>query len=237
MAKHPLTKMKRPNRSAMWVATGMVALLINLAFGLVPCWAIDVIIKDGDTIELGGTSLRLDGIDAPELDQVCLDEKGAVWACGIEARDQLAALIRDRAVRCDDKGPDPVYPTRRIGACWVEGDDLNLSQRLVREGWALNFEPSVNYRSQSDHDVAHERATAVSVTAASQQLHTCCAATRERPDYWVHSSQATLAIFFSRITPLCHPAARSRGRLHFAQRSRATAASTTSRVVAVIGIQ
>jgi endonuclease YncB( thermonuclease family) len=92
----------------------MVALLINLAFGLVPCSATDAVIKDGDTIELNGTSFRLDGIDAPELDQVCLNEKGTVWACGIEARDQLAALVRARAVRCDDKGPDPVYPTRRI---------------------------------------------------------------------------------------------------------------------------
>jgi endonuclease YncB( thermonuclease family) len=156
VAKHPLTKMKSPNRSAMWVATGMVALLINLAFGLVPCWATDVIIKDGDTIELGGTSFRLDGIDAPELDQVCLDEKGAVWACGIEARDQLAALMRDRAVRCDDKGPDPVYPTRRIGACWVEGDDLNLNQRLVREGWALNFEPYAKHRFKADQDDAQD---------------------------------------------------------------------------------
>jgi endonuclease YncB( thermonuclease family) len=126
--------MKTPNRPAMGLATGMVAWLTVLALGLVSCWATDVITKDGDTIELGGTSFRLDGIDAPELDQVCLDEKGAVWACGIEARDRLAALIRNRAVRCDDKGPDPVYSTRRIGACWVEGDDLNLNQRLVREG-------------------------------------------------------------------------------------------------------
>ena len=78
---------------------------------------------------------------------------------------------------------------------------------------------------------------AASGRAASQHLKTCGAGTRERPDYWVHSAQATLAIFFSRITPPCHPAARSRGRLRFAQRSRATAASTTSRVVAVIGIQ
>jgi hypothetical protein len=66
------------------------------------------------------------------------------------AKSTLAALVRDRAVRCDDEGPDPVYPTRRIGACWVEGDDLNLNQRLVREGWALNFEPYAKHRFKAD---------------------------------------------------------------------------------------
>jgi endonuclease YncB( thermonuclease family) len=40
-------------------------------------WAADVIVKDADTLRFGDTTFRLDGIDAPELDQTCLDEKGA----------------------------------------------------------------------------------------------------------------------------------------------------------------
>ena len=31
-----------------------------------PSWAADAIIKDGDTLRLGDTTFRLDGIDAPE---------------------------------------------------------------------------------------------------------------------------------------------------------------------------
>jgi endonuclease YncB( thermonuclease family) len=69
-----------------------------------------VVVKDGDTIALGGTTFRLDGIDAPEFDQVCLDEAGTVWACGVAARNRLAEFIGKRTVRCDDKGPDPAYP-------------------------------------------------------------------------------------------------------------------------------
>jgi endonuclease YncB( thermonuclease family) len=132
------------------------ALITILVFGFGPARAADAIIKDGDTLRLGDTSFRLDGIDAPELDQVCLDEKGAVWACGIEARDRLSTLIGKRAVGCNDKGPDSVYPTRRIGICWIEGDDLNLNQRLVREGWALNFEPYAKHRFKADQDDAQD---------------------------------------------------------------------------------
>jgi endonuclease YncB( thermonuclease family) len=47
-------------------------------------------IVDGDTLAIGATKVRLEGIDAPETDQVCLNENGIRWNCGIEARDRLA---------------------------------------------------------------------------------------------------------------------------------------------------
>lgn len=50
-------------------------------------------IVDGDTLAIGATKVRLEGIDAPETDQVCLNASGVHWACGIDARDQLAAHI------------------------------------------------------------------------------------------------------------------------------------------------
>ena len=65
------------------------------------CLAVEATITDGDTLTLSGTPYRLDGIEAPETDQVCLDEKGAVWTCGIEARDQLKKFVGKRDVRCD----------------------------------------------------------------------------------------------------------------------------------------
>jgi endonuclease YncB( thermonuclease family) len=103
--------------------------------------AADVAVMDGYTLRLDGTVFRLDGIAAPERDQVCLDENGVVWACGIGAANRLADLTAKRAVQCEDKGPDPVYPNRRIGVCSVEGMILNLNNTLVLDGWALNFEP------------------------------------------------------------------------------------------------
>src|SRR5258708_36038621 len=122
--------------TAMRACIAIVFLLL-----IVPGWALDLVINDGDTRTLDGTEFRLDGIDAPEKDQVCVDDKGALWACGIEARDHLAALIGERAVRCEDMGADTFYPKRRIGRCSVEGENTTLNQRLGREGWALSFRP------------------------------------------------------------------------------------------------
>jgi endonuclease YncB( thermonuclease family) len=46
-------------------------------------------IVDGDTVQIGAVKIRLQGVDAPETDQLCLDRDGKRWTCGIEARDRL----------------------------------------------------------------------------------------------------------------------------------------------------
>src|SRR6266446_5185141 len=51
--------------TAMGACIAIVFLLL-----IVPGWALDLVIKDGDTLTLDGTEFRLDGIDAPEKDQV-----------------------------------------------------------------------------------------------------------------------------------------------------------------------
>src|SRR5580704_13583857 len=99
------------------------------------------IVRDGGTIQLGEVTYRLDGIDAPELDQICIDEHADPWACGVEARDQLSKLIGDRQLRCEDLGLATPYRKRHIGICTVEGETTPLNQLLVRQGFALNFEP------------------------------------------------------------------------------------------------
>ncbi len=67
--------------------------VILVLMGAEPSLAADVIIHDGDSLTLGNARYRLHDIDAPELDQVCLDENGGVWACGIQARDRLKEFI------------------------------------------------------------------------------------------------------------------------------------------------
>jgi endonuclease YncB( thermonuclease family) len=121
-----------------------------------PSWSVEAIITDGDTLTLNGSPHRLDGIDAPETDQVCLDEKGAQWTCGIEARDQLKKYVGNRDVRCEGNKFDPLYRNRRISVCRVEGDTVSLNQWLVREGWALNFEPYAKGRFKADQDEARK---------------------------------------------------------------------------------
>ena len=60
-------------------------------------------VTDGDTIILNGTAYQLEGIDAPDTDQACLDATGAVWHCGIEVRDQLKTFVGSRDVRGEEQ--------------------------------------------------------------------------------------------------------------------------------------
>jgi endonuclease YncB( thermonuclease family) len=119
-------------------------------------WAAEAVVKDGATIQLAGATYRLDGIDAPELDQMCVDDHADPWACGVEARDRLARLTAKRDVRCRDLGPDPTTGKRRIGLCTVDGEATSLNQMLVREGFALNVEPAAKGRFKTDEAKARD---------------------------------------------------------------------------------
>ena len=138
----PLVSFQASHRAILRLMRGWIAGLVLILTS--PVWAAECI--DGDTLIVDGTDFRLDGIDAPEFNQICLDEKGQEWPCGRDARDALAKLTANCATaRCEDKGPDTVYQ-RRIGLCTAAGlrtgsaaDALN--EWLVREGWALNLEP------------------------------------------------------------------------------------------------
>jgi endonuclease YncB( thermonuclease family) len=111
-----------------------------------PGVAAEIVVTNGDTLQLDRTIYRLDGIDAPEIDQLCLDRRGDVWPCGATARDRLSGHIGSRAVSCEDKGPDPIYKHRRMGICSIEGEATTLNGWLVREGWAISLEPSAKGR-------------------------------------------------------------------------------------------
>ena len=121
-----------------------------------PGWAAGIIVRDGDTIQIGDMTYRLDGIDAPEADQMCIDDHADPWTCGIEARDELTKLIKGRVVRCEDLGPDKTFKKRHIGLCTAEGDTLTLNQQLVREGFALNANPFIKGQFKDDAAVAKD---------------------------------------------------------------------------------
>lgn len=91
---------------------------------------------DGDTIEIGGTHIRFDGIDAPESEQDCTYlMKG--YQCGQTAAKALAEfLAASRPTRCIQSGTDQYG--RVIGSCFrADGEDV--SRWLVRHGHALDW--------------------------------------------------------------------------------------------------
>ena len=92
-------------------------------------------IREADTIQIGNSRIRLAGIDAPSVDQLCLNNKGDRWTCGVAARDELIRHTEGRNWTCrigqtDRRG-------RSLGRCEVDGEDIQ--RWLVRSGWALAY--------------------------------------------------------------------------------------------------
>ena len=90
---------------------------------------------DGDTIEIDGRHVRLEGIDAPEAGQTCGRRLIGSWSCGTAAADRLAKLVAKRRVSCESRGTDKY--DRMLGICFVDGRDINAE--MVREGLAWAF--------------------------------------------------------------------------------------------------
>jgi endonuclease YncB( thermonuclease family) len=93
-------------------------------------------IREGDSIQIGTTRIRLGGIDAPSVDQLCLNNSGERWSCGVASRDELMKHVGDKSWTChprqaaDRRG-------RVIARCEVDGEDIQ--KWLVGNGWALAF--------------------------------------------------------------------------------------------------
>lgn len=100
-----------------------------------PVIAGDAIVIDGDTLEIGGRRIRLEGIDAPEMAQSCRTSSGSPWRCGLTAQHKLIEITRGQTVACDVAGTDKYG--RTLAVCFVEGEDINAS--LVKQGLARAF--------------------------------------------------------------------------------------------------
>ena len=94
----------------------------------------DVHVIDGDTIDLGATRYRLDGIDAPEHGQKCAAKQGE-WDCGNEATSAMFDLVDGKDIRCKALGDDG--RNRVIAKCTADGRDIG--GELVRTGFAWAF--------------------------------------------------------------------------------------------------
>lgn len=89
---------------------------------------------DGDSLTIGGMTVRLFGIDAPEGKQTC-QRDGANWACGEEAAGQLRSITAGHQVTCEGRGTDQYG--RLVAVCAADGFDL--SKTMVAAGWATAF--------------------------------------------------------------------------------------------------
>ena len=90
---------------------------------------------DGDTIEIRGQRIRLNGIDAPESDQLCKDKIGNSYRCGNAATRRLSKAIGWNSATCEVRDKDRYG--RLVAVCKVKEQDLN--RQLVMEGLALAY--------------------------------------------------------------------------------------------------
>lgn len=89
---------------------------------------------DGDSLNVNGQAIRLQGIDAPEFQQVCT-RNGAEYRCGREAFQALRRLIGQNEVNC--RGFEHDRYNRLLGTCTVTGE--NIAAHMVREGYAVSY--------------------------------------------------------------------------------------------------
>lgn len=109
-------------------------------------------VVDGDTLEVSGAHVRLEGIDAPERGQTCRrGPAGEGYRCGLAASAALARLIAGRPVRCGPTGTDRYG--RTLAVCWAGQTDIGAA--LVRSGWALAY---VRYSTRYVGEEAEARA-------------------------------------------------------------------------------
>lgn len=101
--------------------------LVAVAARMLPAASSEIVgtvthVRDGDTIEVEGAPIRLQGLSAPE--------RGEPF--GKASSDFMRALVLGKAIRCELNG-EQTYD-RQVGICYLDGSDI--SARIIREGLA-----------------------------------------------------------------------------------------------------
>lgn len=92
-------------------------------------------IIDGDSFEIGNTSVRLFGVDAPEGRQDCT-RAGRPWRCGDAARTELRRLVGGSTIVCRKEDVDSYG--RIVARCSSNGT-TDLAAAMARAGMAVAY--------------------------------------------------------------------------------------------------
>ena len=114
-----------------WIATGSQTPLADLGSGkpaVAPLQGRAEAVA-GDLLRVGGTTVRLAGIEAPESQQAC-GTPNRRSRCAAAARTALARLVEGRAVSCTASGADSTG--RPLATC--KRGNLDINAELVRQG-------------------------------------------------------------------------------------------------------
>ena len=100
-------------------------------------------IIDGDSLEINDNKIRLFGIDAPEIKQVCKKPYLIIsflsfqkkYECGLLAANKLKKLINNNKIKCISERKDQY--NRYLSICYLKNKDIN--SWLVKNGYAIAY--------------------------------------------------------------------------------------------------
>jgi len=111
-------------------------------------------VVDGDTIEIHGERIRLNGIDAPEIWQRCTDKAGGEYRCGKAAAEALDIfLAASRPTTCRGVSRDRY---KRIVAVCHRAEGVEVNAWLVQNGHALDW-PRYSNGAYAEQQAAAQR--------------------------------------------------------------------------------
>ncbi|WP_067339526.1 thermonuclease family protein [Stappia indica] len=90
------------------------------------------LVIDAGSFRTKQLTIRLAGIDAPQLEETCPSRLGGTWPCGMRARTALRGLVRRHAITCDGMQDTPAGVV--LAQCRKQGTDL--AAWMVAQGWA-----------------------------------------------------------------------------------------------------
>ncbi len=93
------------------------------------------IVTDGDTIRINNIRIRLDAIDAPEINQTCMKD-GVSYNCGQQSKIHLIQLIDNNDVSCIVNGEDQY--NRQLATCYNDKNE-DLNAEMVSSGNAIAY--------------------------------------------------------------------------------------------------
>lgn len=109
-------------------------------------------VKDGDTIQINQTSIRLFGIDAPEKKQSCYPDwslESSAYMCGETSTKALNEMVMNKIVTCTQKPGKDKY--NRLLAVCITSDGKDLGEEMVRSGNAVAYKKySLDYKKVED---------------------------------------------------------------------------------------
>ncbi|MGK7937270.1 MAG: thermonuclease family protein [Xenococcaceae cyanobacterium] len=104
----------------------------------------------GNIIEIDRQQIKLYGIDAPELEQICY-VNDRPWQCGLTVKQKLVEKIEGKSLTCLTR--EQKNDNVPIAECFLGRQNLN--GWLVEEGWAIADRQ--NSRSFISHEILAQR--------------------------------------------------------------------------------